>query len=128
MSNYRRSLKFGGCAVSESFAERLRHLFDTVHPKGRGPYSQAEVVEAIRAAGGNMTPGYMSQLLSGKRSSPSWTTLRDICRVFAVPMDYFNDDDVYEEIKGYIAYIQDLRDAEDQNIEARTYFPFRRPE
>jgi hypothetical protein len=43
-------------------------------------------------------------------------------------MDYFNDDDVYEEIKGYIAYIQDLRDAEDQNIAARTYFPFRRPE
>lgn len=115
-----------GGLMSSSFAERLRHLFDTVHPKDRGPYTQTEVVDMLRFSGSKMTTGYMSQLLSGKRTSPGVETVRDICRVFRVPMDYFGDEETYQEIKQQIAWIQNLRDSQDQQVAARTYDPFRK--
>ncbi|MDH6284557.1 helix-turn-helix domain-containing protein [Prescottella agglutinans] len=112
--------------MSTSFAERLRHLFETVHPKDRGPYTQTEIVDMLRFSGSKMTTGYMSQLLNGKRTSPGLEVVRDICRVFRVPMDYFGDEETYEEIKQQIAWIQNLRDSQDQQVAARTYDPFRR--
>jgi hypothetical protein len=57
------------------FAERLRFLFKAVYPRGRGPCSQTEVVDMIRADGGGMTTGYMSQLLSAKWRSPTLPTV-----------------------------------------------------
>ncbi|GAA4490970.1 hypothetical protein GCM10023094_55030 [Rhodococcus olei] len=112
--------------MSTSFAERLRYLFDTVHPKGRGPYTQTEVVDMLRLSGSKMTTGYMSQLLNGKRTSPGVETVRDICGVFRVPMDFFGDEETYEEIKQQIAWIQNLRDSQDGQVAARTYDPFRK--
>jgi transcriptional regulator with XRE-family HTH domain len=41
-----------GSTGSRSLAERLEHLFQIVHPRRRGPYSNAEVAEAIEKAGG----------------------------------------------------------------------------
>lgn len=35
-----------------TLAEKLDHLFRTVHPRGRGKYSYAEVAEGIRSRGG----------------------------------------------------------------------------
>ncbi|MHA4854739.1 helix-turn-helix domain-containing protein [Rhodococcus sp. MSC1_016] len=116
----------GWAGTMSSFAERLRYLFDTVHPKDRGPYTQTEVVDMLRFSGSKMTTGYMSQLLSGKRSSPGLETVRDICRVFRVPMDYFGDEETYQEIKQQIEWIQNLRDSQDQRVAARTYDPFRK--
>lgn len=112
--------------MSSTFAERLRFLFDNVHPRNRGPYTQTEVVDLLRFSGSRMTTGYMSQLLSGKRTSPGLEVVRDICRVFRVPMDYFGDEETYEEVKQQIIWIQQLRDSEGQQVAARTYDPFRR--
>lgn len=109
-----------------SFANRLRHLFDTVHPSNRGPYTQTEVVDMLRFSGSKMTTGYMSQLLSGKRTSPGLDIVRDICRVFCVPMDYFSDDEIYEQVNKDIAWLQSVRDSKDQRVAARTYDPYRR--
>jgi transcriptional regulator with XRE-family HTH domain len=116
----------GERAMSSTFAERLRFLFDNVHPRSRGPYTQTEVVDLLRFSGSRMTTGYMSQLLSGKRTSPGLEVVRDICRVFRVPMDYFGDEETYEEVKQQIIWIQQLRDSEGQQVAARTYDPFRR--
>ncbi len=115
-----------GGKMSTSFAERLRHLFDTVHPADRGPYTQTEVVDMLRFSGSKMTTGYMSQLLSGKRTSPGVDVVRDICRVFCVPMDYFSDEETYEEVKASIAWIQNMRDSKNRQVAARTYDPFRK--
>lgn len=112
--------------MSTTFAERLRYLFDNVHPRSRGPYTQTEIVDMLRFSGSKMTTGYMSQLLSGKRTSPGVEVVRDICRVFKVPMDYFGDEETYEEVKQQIEWIQGLRDSSDGNIAARTYDPFRK--
>lgn len=115
-----------GGVMSSTFAERLRYLFENVHPRSRGPYSQTEIVDMLRFGGSKMTTGYMSQLLSGKRTSPGLDVVRDICGVFRVPMDYFGDEETYEAVKDQISFIQGLRDSTDGYVAARTYDPFRR--
>ncbi|MFC8381849.1 helix-turn-helix domain-containing protein [Nocardia sp. NPDC057272] len=106
-----------------TFADRLRFLFETVYPRGRGPYSQTEVVDMIRANGGGMTTGYMSQLLSGKRRSPTLPTVTDIATVFRVPIDYFGSPESYAEIRRHIAWISTIRDSGAEQVAARTYNP-----
>ncbi|KZM69772.1 helix-turn-helix transcriptional regulator [Nocardia terpenica] len=94
-----------------SFAERLRVLFDNVHPRGRGPFSQAEVVDMIRASGGSVTIEHLSQLLSGDQRTPALSTVTDIAAVFRVPMDYFGSRESYEEIRRHIGWLAALRDS-----------------
>ncbi|WP_278264164.1 helix-turn-helix domain-containing protein [Nocardia sp. AG03] len=106
-----------------AFSERLRFLFETVYPRGRGPYSQTEVVDMIRANGGRMTTGYMSQLLSGKRRSPALPTLTDIATVFRVPIDYFGAPESYAEIRRHIDWLGTIRDSGAERIAARSYDP-----
>ncbi|MEV0296121.1 helix-turn-helix domain-containing protein [Nocardia sp. NPDC050710] len=111
--------------VGPAFAERLRFLFATVYPRGRGPYSQTEVVDMIRANGGRMTTGYMSQLLSGKRRSPTLPTVTDIATVFRVPIDYFGSPESYAEIRRHIDWISAIRDSGAEQVAARSYDPSR---
>ncbi|GAB4588077.1 helix-turn-helix domain-containing protein [Nocardia sp. IFM 10818] len=115
----------GEAEADPVFADRLRFLFETVHPRGRGPYSQTEIVDMIRANGGRMTTGYMSQLLSGKRRAPTLPTVTDIAAVFQVPIDYFGSSEGYEEIRRHIEWIAALRDSGAEQVAARSYDPTR---
>ena len=45
---------------SSRLAQRLNHLFATVHPLGRGPYTNEEVASAIRAQGGDISKQYIA--------------------------------------------------------------------
>ena len=58
-------------AASRRLAERLDRLFRTVHSKDRGPYTPAEVAEAInRTAGGKVVSGtYLWLLRTGQRGT-----------------------------------------------------------
>ena len=40
-------------ASGRLLADRLDHLFRTVHPKDRGPFTPAEVAEAVNKAAGD---------------------------------------------------------------------------
>ena len=67
------------------FADRLDHLFRTVHPKDRGPYTTAEAADAINAATGEkMISGtYLWLLRTGQRDNPTmkhqaWRTTRPV--------------------------------------------------
>jgi len=53
-------------------ADRLDHLFRTVHPKDRGPYTPAEVAEGINKTVGDRTISstYIWQLRTGRRDNP----------------------------------------------------------
>lgn len=77
------------------FAQRLDHLFRTVHPKDCGPYTPAEVADAINsAAGERMVSGtYLWLLRTGQRDNPTMKHLIAIARFFAVPPTYFFPDD-----------------------------------
>jgi transcriptional regulator with XRE-family HTH domain len=79
-------------------AERLDHLFRTVHPKDRGPYTPAEVADAINtAAGERMVSGtYLWLLRTGQRDNPTMKHLIAIARFFGVSPTYFFPDDAMQ--------------------------------
>jgi hypothetical protein len=75
-------------------ADRLDHLFRTVHPKDRGPYTPAEVAAAInKAAGDNVISAtYLWQLRTGRRDNPTRKHLSSLAAFFGVSPMYFFDD------------------------------------
>jgi transcriptional regulator with XRE-family HTH domain len=75
-------------------AQRLDQLFRTVHPKGRGPYTPAEVADAINAAAGErvVSATYLWLLRTGERDNPTLRHLTAIARFFGVPPVYFLPD------------------------------------
>jgi transcriptional regulator with XRE-family HTH domain len=81
------------------FAQRLDHLFRTVHPKDRGPYTPAEVADAINTAAGEraVSGTYLWLLRTGQRDNPTMKHLIAIARFFAVPPTYFFPDDSLDE-------------------------------
>jgi transcriptional regulator with XRE-family HTH domain len=76
------------------FAERLDQLFRTVHPKDRGPYTPAEVADAINAAAGErvVSATYLWLLRTGERGNPTLRHLTAIAKFFGVPPVYFLPD------------------------------------
>jgi transcriptional regulator with XRE-family HTH domain len=81
------------------FAQRLDHLFRTAHPKDRGPYTPAEVADAINAAAGErvVSGTYLWLLRTGQRDNPTMKHLIAIARFFGVPPTYFFPDDSLDE-------------------------------
>jgi transcriptional regulator with XRE-family HTH domain len=82
------------------FAQRLDHLFRTVHPKDRGPYTPAEVAKAINTAAGDrvVSATYLWLLRTGQRDNPTLRHLLALARFFGVPPLYFlPDDSAHEE-------------------------------
>ena len=75
-------------------AERLDHLFRTVHPEGRKPYTHAEVADAINAAAGERLASttYIWQLRTGKSGNPTYKVLVGLSRFFGVSPAYFFDE------------------------------------
>jgi transcriptional regulator with XRE-family HTH domain len=76
------------------FAQRLDQLFRTVHPKDRGPYTPAEVADAINAAAGErvVSATYLWLLRTGERGNPTLRHLTAIAKFFGVPPVYFLPD------------------------------------
>ncbi|WP_072689359.1 helix-turn-helix domain-containing protein [Rhodococcus marinonascens] len=105
------------------FSEKLHYLFANVHPKDRGPFTAAEVVRAIQRDGGTLSDGYLSQLLNGKTASPGLEQLMALAKFFRVPLDYFADDDTYQDYQQYISWLRSLRESEIPT-RARSYNPF----
>lgn len=81
------------------FARRLDHLFRAVHPKDRGPYTPADVADAINAAAGErvVSGTYLWLLRTGQRDNPTMKHLIAIARFFGVPPTYFFPDDSLDE-------------------------------
>ena len=73
------------------FAERLDRLFRTVHPKDRGPYTPAEVAEAINVTAGEhvISSTYVWQLRTGRRDNPTHKHLSALAAFFGVSPIYF---------------------------------------
>jgi transcriptional regulator with XRE-family HTH domain len=72
-------------------ADRLDHLFRTVHPKDRGPYTPAEVAEAINVTAGErvISSTYVWQLRTGRRDNPTQKHLSALAAFFGVSPVYF---------------------------------------
>jgi transcriptional regulator with XRE-family HTH domain len=72
-------------------ADRLDHLFRTVHPKDRGPYTPAEVAEAINETASErvISSTYVWQLRTGRRDNPTQKHLSALAAFFGVSPMYF---------------------------------------
>lgn len=80
------------------FATRLNRLFDTVHPPGRQPHTNAEVAAALTAAGHPIAKPYLSQLRSGRRTNPSDEMVMALAKFFKVKPDYFFNENYADRI------------------------------
>lgn len=105
-------------AKRATFTERLRTLVDTVHPPGRGRFTQAEISEGVRELGGDLSQQYLSQLLRGVHE-PSDRIVRHLAAFFGVSMDYFVDDEEYERTNDYISLLRRVGDSEVLAVSAR---------
>jgi transcriptional regulator with XRE-family HTH domain len=67
-----------------SISEQLNILFEVIqHPDGR-PFTLQEVSEQI-----DVSLATLSQLRTGRIKNPQFSTLRELCRFFDVPLRYF---------------------------------------
>ncbi|MYW03338.1 XRE family transcriptional regulator [Streptomyces sp. SID3343] len=102
-------------------ARRLEHLFATVHPRDRGPYSTPEAVELINEMAGETVMGatYMWQLRTGRRDDPTHSRLNAVAKFFGVSVTYFYDDAVAERTDAQLAMLTAVRDAGVRSIALR---------
>jgi len=102
-----------------SFADRLNHLFATVVPAGRGPYSNEEVAAALRDAGVDISRSYISLLRKGERDNPTLRHIRGLAEFFGVPLDYFGDDEVARRVDAELSLLAAMRDAGVRSVALR---------
>lgn len=104
-----------------TFAERLTHLFDTVHPPGRGPHSLQEVAAAVNDEGVvTLSPSYLSQLKNGQKANPAANTVAALARFFRVSTEYFLNDDYAEKMNLDLETLVKIRDSGLQQIVERS--------
>lgn len=107
-------------AGRRTLAEKLDHLFRSVHPGGRGEYSFDEVARALRARGGpTISATYLWQLRKGLRDNPTKKHLEALANFFGVPPAYFFDDAVAARIAAELDLLAALRDASVRQIALR---------
>ncbi|MEU2894270.1 helix-turn-helix domain-containing protein [Streptomyces albidoflavus] len=95
----------------QSLAERIDHLFATVHPKDRGPYSYEEVASEIKRRGGpTISASYIWQLRTGGKDNPTKRHLEALGSFFGVPVAYFFDDEESQRIQAEIDALAAMRD------------------
>jgi transcriptional regulator with XRE-family HTH domain len=99
--------------VQGAIARRLDHLFLTVHPPDRGPYSLREAAEGINQAAGTklISAAYLSQLRNGERAEPSHSRLAAVAQFFGVDVRYFSDDDIARRTDAELDVLATLRDS-----------------
>ncbi|MFJ6621729.1 helix-turn-helix domain-containing protein [Kitasatospora sp. NPDC091335] len=90
---------------------RLNHLFATIHPRGRGPYSNDEVAKAIYLNGGDISKAYIAYLRKGTRNNPTLHHLEALATFFGVKPAYFFDDEVAQETDSALSALVALREA-----------------
>lgn len=106
--------------LQDSLAEKLNHLFHTVHPRNRGEYSNEEVAESIRSSGGpTISATYLWQLRKGLRDNPTKKHLEALAEFFGVSPAYFFDDEAAAHIKAELELLAALRDASVRQLALR---------
>ncbi|MBA5224539.1 MULTISPECIES: helix-turn-helix domain-containing protein [Streptomyces] len=103
-----------------SLAARLERLFETVHPRDRGPYTNDEVARAIAASGGpTISASYIWSLRTGKKDNPTMRHLEALAGFFRIPPSYFFDEDSSQRISKELSLLATMRDANVRNVALR---------
>lgn len=106
---------------ARTFADRLNHLFEVVHPASRKPYSNPEVAAAISTQSGvQISAQYLWALRSGQRDNPTLRQIEAIARFFGVPPAYFFSDERASQVDEQLALLAAARDADLREIMQRS--------
>src|SRR5699024_11218645 len=99
-------------------AERLDLLFRTVPRDDDGSqlHTSSSVVEALQQQNISVTPNHIRALRNGRRRNPSFRLLAGLAEDFRVPLDYFVDDSVAEEVQDSLEWLVANRDSGVQEI------------
>jgi transcriptional regulator with XRE-family HTH domain len=89
-----------------TLAEKLDHLFATVHPPGRDAYSVREVAAAVPG----ISAQYVWQLRTGERDNPTIQHLEALAGFFGVSLAYFVDDATSERVDAVLDLAVSLTD------------------
>ena len=100
-------------------ADKLNHLFATVHPADRGPYSNEEVAVAIRGRRPTISGTYIWLLRKGERDNPTLKHLEALAAFFGVPAAYFFDDAAAARIDAELDLLATMRDLGVQRVAMR---------
>ena len=103
-----------------TLAEKINYLFATVHPAGRGEFSNAEVERAVAADGGTgLSAAYLSQLRHGVKANPSMRMLEALARFFRVSPAYFFGDELSQKIVAELDVLAEIRDSDVRSVALR---------
>lgn len=105
--------------AENALANKLNHLFRTVIPAGREPYTTEEVARAITAGGVSISGSYIWLLRKGQRDNPTLRHLEALAKFFGVPPAYFFDDQVTAEVNADLGLMVALRDTQVQRVALR---------
>lgn len=95
----------------DTFARRLDFLFRTVHPRGRRPYSNEHVAEALAAEQGiDISANYIWMLRSGRRDNPRVRHVEGLARFFGVQPGFLLDTAEAERVRSQLSAFRDLAD------------------
>ena len=103
-----------------SLADKLDHLFETVHP-AKGQYTHEQVAAALRQAGGpTISATYVWQLRKGIRDNPTKHHLEALAGFFGVPPSYFFDEDAAAQVDAELELLVAMRDANVRSVALRS--------
>lgn len=103
-----------------ALADKVDHLFKTVHPAGRGEYTFEEVARGLEERGGpTVSATYIWQLRRGIRDNPTKKHLEAVAGFFGVPPAYFFDEQASERIEAELEFLAALRDPSVRQIALR---------
>ncbi|MEV5239654.1 helix-turn-helix domain-containing protein [Streptomyces cinnamoneus] len=104
---------------AKTLADKLNHLFRTVVPAGREPYTTEEVARAITATGVSISGSYIWLLRKGQRDNPTLRHLEALAKFFGVPPAYFFDEQATAEVNADLGLLVALRDTQVQRVALR---------
>ena len=103
-----------------SLADKIDHLFSTVHP-AKGQYTHEQVAAALREAGGpTISATYVWQLRKGIRDNPTKHHLEALANFFGVPPSYFFDEEAAAKVDAELALLVAMRDANVRSVALRS--------
>lgn len=98
-------------------ADRLNVLFAEIpRPDKNRPYSNARAAAELDKLGISITGVYISQMRAGIRTNPNARLLAGLATLFQVPISYFFDDDMAEQITSRFESLIATRDARVHDI------------
>ena len=104
-----------------TFAEKLDHLFRTVHPPGKGPYTYEQVAAGCADRGYEISVSYLWQLRNGQRDNPTLQHIQGLAEFFGVPASYFLDSAVEQRVNEQLDRLVTMREATIENVALRAH-------